>query len=56
MQGESCDPAVLEPVLRNPRLRRAAAYFGSERKNAAFEELLRARGIEKFEDSPFEYE
>ena len=36
----------LLPVLRNPQLRQASAYFGSKKRNEAFERLRNELGIE----------
>ena len=49
-------PPELAPVLRNPALRRAQAGFGSLKRNAVFERMCDAAGIEAFHhSSPFQY-
>ena len=55
LQGGSQQVDDLLPLLSNPSLRRATAYFGSVKKNEKFAQLLAARGIEKYEFTPFHY-
>lgn len=55
VQGGNFAPEDLEPVLQNPTVRRVGAYFGSDRKNRAFEALRERRGKEAFERPPFDY-
>ena len=38
-------PEDYTPLLRNPRLKRVAAYFGSDKKNKRFDELLKEYNI-----------
>jgi hypothetical protein len=44
MDGAKQEPEQLVPVLRNPRVRGASAYFGSDKKNGRFEELRKQHG------------
>ncbi|MBV6418120.1 MAG: hypothetical protein CMLOHMNK_02904 [Steroidobacteraceae bacterium] len=55
LQGEASKPDDLAPVLRNPRLVRAGAFFGSNAKNNEFQSMLRSTGRSTFERTPFEY-
>jgi hypothetical protein len=52
MDGTKQEPEQLLPVLRNPKLRGASAYFGSDKKNGRFEELRKQHG--KAPSAPFE--
>ena len=54
-QGNRQQPDDLLPVLRNPNLRRASAWFGSDSKNRKFSLMLEERGIDEFEWSGFDY-
>jgi len=56
VQGNNQTPLELLPVLKNPRVQRMSAYFGSDRKNREFEKLREQYGkaeLARFE--PFEY-
>lgn len=55
VQGGNFAPEDLEPVLQTPTVRRVGAYFGSDRKNRAFEALREKRGKEAFDRPPFDY-
>lgn len=55
VQGSNFAPEDLEPVLQNPTVRKVGAYFGSDRKNRAFEALREKRGKEAFDRPPFDY-
>jgi hypothetical protein len=55
LQGGSLQVDDLNPLLSNPSLRRAVAYFGSVKKNERFAQLLAERGIGKYEFTPFQY-
>jgi hypothetical protein len=55
VQGEKSAPEDLVPVLSNPRVRQASAYFGSDRRNRAFEALASEHGKTRFERCAFEY-
>jgi len=55
LQGESQQLDDLLPLLSNPSLRRAVAYFGSAKRNERFAQLLTERGIGKYEFTPFQY-
>lgn len=48
-------PEQLIPVLENPHLRRAGAWFGSVAKNEAFTRLRESHGKGEFTSEPFEY-
>ena len=43
------------PLLKNTSVRRVRIGFGSDRKNAAFDELARPFGKEKYDFTPFEF-
>lgn len=49
-------PEDLVPVLRNPSVKSAGCWFGSDRKNKAFEELAKSFGKSKYVPSDFEYQ
>jgi hypothetical protein len=50
------DPSELEPVMRNPKLRRVQAGFGSIRKNRLFEQMRDEASLGPFNyGTPFEY-
>ncbi|MEZ6194645.1 MAG: hypothetical protein R3F20_02795 [Planctomycetota bacterium] len=56
LDGRRQDPAQLLPVLRNPRIRRISAGFGSDRKDLEFLRRLEEHGktpVEKW--GPFEF-
>jgi hypothetical protein len=55
LQGEHQQVEDLLPVIHNPSLRWAAAYFGSIQKNKQFTRLLGERGIEEYVFSAFQY-
>lgn len=56
VDGTRQQPEQLVPVLRNPVLRGATAYFGSDRKNQAFTRLREAHGKVDWDWwAPFEY-
>lgn len=55
LQGASQQVDDLLPLLSNPSLRRATAYFGSAKKNQRFTQMLAERGIGKYEFTPFQY-
>jgi len=55
LQGASHQVDDWLPLLSNPSLRRATAYFGSAKKNERFVQLLAERGIGKYEFTPFQY-
>jgi hypothetical protein len=54
-QGQGQQPEDLVPLLRNPRLRRANAGFGSTSRNARFIRLRNEHGIEGFPVAPFQF-
>ena len=43
--AKNMQPEDYIPLLRNPRLKRVAAYFGSDKKNKRFDELLKEYNI-----------
>ncbi len=55
LQGEASKLDDVAPVLRNPHLVRAGAFFGSDTKNREFESMVHATRKSKFEWTPFEY-
>lgn len=56
IQGERQQPEQLLPVLRNPAVRGAAAFFGSQRRNQEFERMRDAHGKTDWDlSTPFEY-
>lgn len=48
-------PEDLVPVLKNPSVKSVACWFGSDRKNNAFEELAKSFGKANYVYSDFEY-
>ena len=57
IEGQAQQPTELEPVLRNPALRRAQAGFGSLKRNRLFESMRSAAEVGPFKyGTPFEYE
>jgi hypothetical protein len=50
IEGMRQQPDQLIPVLRNPNVKRVAAGFGSDRKNARFDALCSQYGKERFRD------
>ncbi|MFM7929616.1 MAG: hypothetical protein ACKO9Q_18070, partial [Pirellula sp.] len=57
LDGTKQTPQQLLPVLRNPRVRRVSAFFGSERKNKEFSQLREAHSKAEFDRwEPFEYQ
>jgi hypothetical protein len=57
LDGRKQTPQQLLPVLRNPRVRRVSAFFGSDRKNKEFRQLREAHRKADFDRwEPFEYQ
>jgi hypothetical protein len=48
-------PEDLAPVLKNPSVKSVGCWFGSDRKNKAFEELAKTFGKAKYDYSAFEF-
>ncbi|HKS58199.1 MAG TPA: hypothetical protein VJS12_23080 [Steroidobacteraceae bacterium] len=56
LSGDRQQPEQLLPVLRNPAVRSASAFFGAAAKNRAFAQLRDAHGKREWEPrTPFEY-
>jgi hypothetical protein len=56
VEGAGQQPEDLVPVLRNPRLERAEAWFGSDVRNRRFLDLLSQHGKEPWtEHEPFDF-
>lgn len=57
IDGRKQTPQQLLPVLKNPRVRRVGAYFGSDRKNSQFSHLREEYGKAEVDGwEPFEYQ
>jgi hypothetical protein len=50
VNAHTMQPEDYIPLLRNPNLKRAAAGFGSDKKNNRFQELMREHNIEPLHD------
>ncbi len=55
VNGATCVPSELIPVLRNPTVVRASAYFGSDKRNQEFAKLVTESGKSPWEWTPFQY-
>ncbi len=54
--GKAFQRELLAPVLKNPKLKRASAYFGSDKQNDKFSDLRDSAGLQPTENNPFIYE